>query len=59
MGSFSCQHIDEVRDFCLLLKTDCIPGRKGCVLRGTSKFAVPAEERVRLREEEKRDASAK
>jgi hypothetical protein len=54
MGSFSCQHIDVEMDACLLLKTDCVPGRKGCVLRGKSKFAVPAEERVRLKEEEKR-----
>ena len=58
MGSFSCQHIDEVRDFCLLLKTDCVPGRKGCVLRGTSKFAVPAEERVRALDESRRATSA-
>ena len=39
------------------LKTDCVPGRKGCVLVGKAEFAVPAEERVRLLEEAKRRAA--
>lgn len=54
MSSFSCQHFDVAKDRCLLLKTDCVPGRKGCVLKNTCKFAIPAEERVRRKEEEKR-----
>jgi hypothetical protein len=58
MSSFTCQHFDVANDRCLLLPTDCVPGRKGCVLRGTSEFAVPAEERVRLVEEEKRRGGA-
>lgn len=53
MSSFTCQHFDVANDWCLLLKTDCVPGRKGCILAGKSKFAVPAEERVRLKEEER------
>ncbi len=52
--SFSCPHFDIERDHCLLLKTDCVPGRRGCVLGSKAVFAVPAEERVRLREEENR-----
>lgn len=52
--SFSCPHFCPDEDHCLRLKTDCVPGRKGCVLVGKAVFAVPAEERVRLREEEKR-----
>jgi hypothetical protein len=40
------------------LKTDCVPGRKGCVLEGRAVFAIPVEERVRLREEEKRREAA-
>ncbi len=52
--SFSCPHFCPDEDQCLRLKTDCVPGRKGCVLEGRAVFAVPAEERVRLREEEKR-----
>ena len=52
--SFSCPHFFPNEDHCLRLKTDCVPGRKGCVLVGRAEFAVPAEERVRLRAEEKR-----
>lgn len=52
--SFSCPHFDPDEDYCRLLKTDCVPGRRGCVLGSKAVFAVPAEERVRLREEEKR-----
>ncbi|MCC7517723.1 MAG: hypothetical protein IT578_00905 [Verrucomicrobiae bacterium] len=46
MASFACPHLDVATDRCLLLKTDCVPGRAGCVLRGTSGFAVPAEQRT-------------
>lgn len=53
--SFSCPHFDLEEDHCRLLRTDCVPGRRGCVLAGKSVFAVPAEERVRLREAEKRE----
>ncbi|OGH62895.1 MAG: hypothetical protein A3G34_16840 [Candidatus Lindowbacteria bacterium RIFCSPLOWO2_12_FULL_62_27] len=46
MGSFSCPHFDIALDHCLLLDTACVPGRAGCVLRSTSKFLIPAEERM-------------
>ena len=52
--SFSCPHFDPDKDFCRLLNTDCVPGRRGCVLGSKAVFAVPAEERVRMKEEEKR-----
>lgn len=52
--SFSCPHFRPDDEHCLRLKTDCVPGRRGCVLEGNSGFAVPAEVRVREREEEKR-----
>jgi hypothetical protein len=51
--SFSCPHFDLNRDHCLRLKTDCVPGRRGCVLDGST-FAVPIEQRLREREEENR-----
>jgi hypothetical protein len=51
--SFSCPHFDIDRDACLRLKTDCVPGRPGCVLAGSC-FAVPVEQRLREREEENR-----
>jgi hypothetical protein len=50
MSSFTCPHFDLANDYCLLLKTDCVPGRKGCVLAGKSKFLVPAEDRIRQKE---------
>ncbi len=52
--SFACPHFCPDEDHCLRLKTDCVPGRRGCVLEGKAEFAVPAEQRVREREEEKR-----
>ena len=52
--SFSCPHFRPNDDWCLRLKTDCVPGRRGCVLAGKTTFAVPAEVRVREREEERR-----
>jgi hypothetical protein len=52
--SFSCPHFRPDDEHCLRLKTDCVPGRRGCVLPASTVYAVPAEERVRLKEEEKR-----
>ncbi len=59
MGSFACPHYDTAKDGCLRLKTDCVPGRRGCVLRGKSVFAFSAEERVREREKEKTKPSGR
>jgi hypothetical protein len=44
--TFSCPHFDINRDHCLRLKTDCVPGRPGCVLAKNSVFAVPVSERL-------------
>jgi hypothetical protein len=52
--SFSCPHFRPNDEHCLRLNTDCVPGRRGCVLPADTVFAVPAAERVRLKEEEKR-----
>jgi hypothetical protein len=52
--SFSCPHFEVCEDYCRRLKTDCVPGRPGCVLPGTSVFAVPVEERIREKERERR-----
>ena len=57
MSSFSCPHITQYE--CARLKTDCVPGRAGCVLRGKVHFLIPAEERVRQLEEEKREGKAR
>jgi len=47
MSSFSCPHFDMEREYCMRVRSDCVPGRPGCVLRGNSVFAVPPEERLR------------
>jgi hypothetical protein len=52
--TFACPHLRVADDFCLRLKTDCVPGRRACVLEGKAVFAVPAEQRVRELEERKR-----
>ncbi len=57
MSSFTCPHYDLANDFCLRLKTDCVPGRPGCVLQNTSGFAVPVEDRIRQKAEEKKAKS--
>lgn len=49
MSSFSCPHIESENIFCIKLKTDCVPGRKGCVLTPKFQFAIPAEERIKSR----------
>lgn len=46
MSSFSCQFLDKNETFCVRLKTDCVPGRPGCVLKGRFVFAVPANKRI-------------
>ena len=47
MSSFSCPHLNTETDFCIKLNVDCVPGRKGCVLNRKFQFAIPAEERVK------------
>ncbi len=56
--SFSCPHFCPDEEHCLRLKTDCVPGRPGCVVPSKTVFATPVEERIRLREEEKRQRAA-
>ena len=46
MSSCSCPHFNGEKKLCIKLCTVCIPGRAGCVLRGNSVFAFPAEERI-------------
>lgn len=58
VSSFSCPNFDMERDYCMRLRTDCVPGRPGCVLAKNSAFAVPVEERIREKEA-KRRASAR
>jgi hypothetical protein len=52
--TFSCAHIDLATEYCRRLKCTCVPGRRGCVLRGKVAFAIPAEERIAMLEREAR-----
>lgn len=52
--SFSCPHFRLDDEYCLRLKTDCVPGRPGCVIGSEAVFAVPVEQRIKEREEENR-----
>lgn len=58
--TFTCPHLRPDDEWCLLLKTDCVPGRPGCVMRGKSVFLVPVEERIRIAAEARaaREAAA-
>lgn len=49
--TFACPNIDEKTGDCRMLKTICVPGRKGCVLDGKVKFSEPVEERIKRAEE--------
>jgi hypothetical protein len=51
MSSFSCPHFEMENEYCLRLRTDCVPGRPGCVLCQNSVFAVPVEQRIREKAE--------
>jgi len=55
VSSFSCPHID-LNSFCVRLKTDCVPGRNGCILKNKVAFAIPAEKRIQEREKSKSPA---
>ena len=55
MSTFTCSHHNVPEDWCQLLKTDCVPGRPGCVLRGKSVFLFPVEERIREKEQARRE----
>jgi hypothetical protein len=44
MSSFSCPYIVE-SGYCIKIKVECIPGRKGCVLDKKVEFTFPIEKR--------------
>ncbi len=44
--SFSCKNYNYDNDSCRKLKSDCIPGRKGCVLEGKVKLSKALESRI-------------
>ncbi len=48
--SFFCAHLDHQSAQCLKLKVECVPGRRGCVLRGKVTFLEDPDERVARRD---------
>jgi hypothetical protein len=44
--TFSCKNFDFNSENCVKLKTECIPGRPGCVLVGKVKFSEDIEKRL-------------
>jgi hypothetical protein len=45
--TFSCKYFDFNAENCLKLKSDCIPGRPGCVLEGKVKFSEDIEKKLK------------
>lgn len=44
--TFSCRNYDFNLNNCQKLKSDCIPGRRGCVLEGRVKLSEELEKKV-------------
>jgi hypothetical protein len=55
--TFHCKNYDLGKDKCRKLKSDCVPGRKGCVLEGRVTVSEELEkniEKTRKRVKKKR-----
>lgn len=44
--TFACTNYDYNTDKCQKLKTECIPGRPGCVLEGKVKLSEELQKRI-------------
>ncbi|MEW6501626.1 MAG: hypothetical protein ACOY8P_06760 [Thermodesulfobacteriota bacterium] len=44
--TFACTNYDYNTDTCQKLRTDCIPGRPGCVLEGKVKLSEELQKRI-------------
>ncbi len=44
--TFYCKNFDCNANRCMMLKTECVPGRPGCVLAGKVKFSEEIEARL-------------
>ena len=49
--TFSCKNFDFNSDNCMKLKSECIPGRPGCVLEGRVTFSEEIERKLKKLEE--------
>jgi hypothetical protein len=57
--TFSCKNFDLNTDDCLKLKSDCIPGRPGCVLEGKVSFSEEIEKKLKDLEEKSKESKKK
>jgi hypothetical protein len=57
--TFSCKNFDLNTDDCLKLKSDCIPGRPGCVLEGKVSFSEEIEKKLKDLEEKSKERKKK
>lgn len=56
--AWECPHLDQDNDACRRLKQVCVPGRPGCALPKSLKFAVPPEVRLaELKAKQNEDSS--
>ena len=55
--TFSCKNYEYGTDTCAKLKSDCIPGRRGCVLEGRIKVSEELEKGLKELEDEKQKAN--
>lgn len=53
--TFSCKNFDFNSEDCMKLKTDCIPGRPGCVLEGRFVFSEEIEKKLKDLEEKSKE----
>jgi len=52
--TFSCKNFDFNSENCMKLKSECIPGRPGCVLGGRGTFSEAIEKKLKELEEKTR-----
>lgn len=55
MGSFTCPHLRMEDNYCQRLKTDCVPGRPGCILPDDTTFETSWQERLEKSQQQKQD----
>jgi len=51
--TFACKHFDHDKGECCRLKTECIPGRPGCVLEGNLVLSEELQARIEAAEAER------
>jgi hypothetical protein len=51
--TFHCRNYDINRDRCRMLKGECVPGRRGCVLEGRFTVSEELAEKIRKLDQER------